>query len=155
MCCQFSIQQHLAVSRLSCSSLQKVLMVEAVPKIESTVKASMLKNSFSGHRVLLFFAPNWSLFTFWKRLSNRKKGSGFATPKENINIISVVGVLEKRIGARYSKENKADRISAVDEEHFLVFCWQYSLFREHRVAVGVVQHARFSGPQFSQEGKVL
>ena len=33
-----------------------------------------------------------------------KKGSGCATPKENIN-----------------------RISAVDEEHFLVSCWQYSL----------------------------
>ena len=46
-----------------------------VSQIESTVKASMLdlKNLFSDHKLLLFFAPNLSLFTFWKRLSNRKK----------------------------------------------------------------------------------
>ena len=35
-----------------------------------------LKNSFSSHKVLLFFAPKWGLFTFWKRLSNRKKDRG-------------------------------------------------------------------------------
>ena len=36
-----------------------VLFSSAVSQIESTVKASMLdlKNSFSGHKVLLFFAP--------------------------------------------------------------------------------------------------
>ena len=85
MCCQFSIQQHLAVSRLSCSSLQKVLMVEAVPKIESTVKASMLKNSFFGHRVLLL-----EFIYLLKTAQQSKKGSGCATPKENIERISTV-----------------------------------------------------------------
>ena len=58
------------------SQLKKVLHNSVPPngQIESTVKASMLdlKNSFSSHKVLLFFAQNWSLFTFWKRLS--KKG---------------------------------------------------------------------------------
>ena len=63
-----------------------------VSQIESTVKASMLdlKNLFSDHKLLLFFAP------YWKWLSNRKK-DWCATPKENIN-----------------------RISTVDNEHFLV-----------------------------------
>ena len=68
-------------------------------QIESTVKTSMLdlRNSFSAcHKVLLFFAlPNWCL----KKAQQSKKGSGCATPKENINTIS-----------------------AVDEEDFLVLC---------------------------------
>ena len=35
--------------------------------------------------------------------------------------------IEKRLGCTTPKEN-INRISAVDEEHFLVSCWQYSLF---------------------------
>ena len=45
-----------------------MLLLPAVSQIESTVKGSMLalKNSFS------FALPNLTLFTFWKRLSNRE-----------------------------------------------------------------------------------
>ena len=69
-------------------------------QIESTLKASMLalKNSFSGHKVLLFFRAILEFVYLLKTAQQWKKESGCATPKENIS-----------------------RISAVDEEHFLVF----------------------------------
>ena len=57
-----------------------------------------LKNSFSGHKVLLFFRAILEFVYLLKTAQQWKKESGCATPKENIS-----------------------RISAVDEEHFLVF----------------------------------
>ena len=59
-----------------------------------------------------------------KSAQQSKKGSGFVTPKENINRISAVdkehflGFLKKRAGCATPKENIVFRISAVDEEHF-------------------------------------
>ena len=43
---------------------------------------------FSSQKMLLFFAPNWILFTFWKggsAMNKRMVGS----PKENINMLSL------------------------------------------------------------------
>ena len=62
-----------------------------------------------GFEKLLFF--RFAKFDFVYLLktaqqSRNKGSSGCATPKENINRISAI----------------------VDKEHFLVFCWQYSLF---------------------------
>ena len=88
---KFFNSSYKEVRRLSSTAFQ----------IESTVKASSLdlKNSFFGHKVLLFFAlPNRSLFTFWKRLSNQKKDHRGA-------------LLQKRTFIEFP-------------EHFLVFCWQ-------------------------------
>ena len=79
-------------------------------QIVSTVKVSMLdlQNSFSGYKVLHpFLRAKFEFVYLLKTAQQSEKGSpGCATPKENINIIS----------------------SIVDEEHFLVFSWQYSLF---------------------------
>ena len=64
---------------------------------------------FSGHEVLLFFAlPNWGLLKMAQQSENE---SGCATPKEN----TIVD----------------------EEEHFLVFCREYSLYLGHRIT-----HAR-------------
>ena len=65
-----------------------------------------LQNSFSGYKVLHpFLRAKFEFVYLLKTAQQSEKGSGCATPKENIN-----------------------RIYAVDEEHFLIFCWQYSLF---------------------------
>ena len=76
---------------------------------KSTVKASMLdlKNTFSSQKVLLFSLCQIGVCLDFVNDSAIGKKSGCATPKENIvKIISTI----------------------VDEEHFLVFCGQYSLF---------------------------
>ena len=80
--CLWSLECHRSISLLK---NKRICSTNQCPKIESTVKASML---------------NLKKLDFWP------KRSGYATPKENINRISAI----------------------VDEEHFLVFRWQYSLF---------------------------
>ena len=46
-----------------------------------------LKNSFSGHKVLLLFLAKSEFVYLLKTAQQSEKGTGCSTPKENINII--------------------------------------------------------------------